>query len=161
MDGFRSLFKTLRRVLSKNGRSPDEIDDLMQEAFLRLQAYCRERPIENTEAFLVRTVLNLSAQLARDSHPHQSLTNDPEALSAVDPSPDPDVVYAGQQRLSRVGAALNRLSPRSRQAFLMHRVDGMSYVQIAQELGVSVSMVEKHVARASFFLRDWLARSPQ
>jgi len=51
------------------------------------------------------------------------------------------------------------LPPRSREVFLLQRSEGLSYLQIAEQLGISVSMVEKHVARAAFFLRDWMARS--
>ncbi len=161
MDKFRVLFERLHRLLASRGRSADDIDDLMQEAFLRLQEYSRARTVQNTEAFLVRTVLNLSAQQRRAARPHQSITDDPQILAIMDPTPIPDEVYAAQQRLLRVKAGLARLSARTRETFLMHRLEGMSYVQIAENLGVSVSMVEKYIARASFFLRDWMARSGQ
>jgi RNA polymerase sigma-70 factor (ECF subfamily) len=160
VDTLRVLLQKLRRLLASRGRSADDIDDLVQEAFLRLQLYCREQPVRNTEAFMVRTVLNLSAQQGRDARRRQSMTDDPDIFSVIDPTPSPDEVYAHQQRLLKVKAGLERLRARTREAFLMHRVDGMSYVQIAQALGVSVSMVEKHIARASFFMRDWMARSP-
>lgn len=159
MSAVRILFKKLRRLLESRGRRGDDIDDLMQEAFLRLQTYCHNHTVENTEAFLVRTVLNLSAQQGRDDRHRQAIQNESDILAIVDPMPSPDEVYAGGQRLLRVKAGLERLSARTREAFLMHRLDGMSYAQIAEHLGVSVSMVEKHIARASFFLRDWMARS--
>lgn len=158
MDKFLVLFTKLRRLLARRGRSADDIDDLMQEAFLRLQSYCREHSVQNTEAFMVRTVLNLSAQQARDARPYQSMTDDSEILSIIDQTPSPDEVYAGQQRLRMMKAGLDRLSARTREAFLMHRLEGMSYMQIAEKLGISVSMVEKYIARASFSLRDWMAR---
>lgn len=161
MDGVRVLVSKLRRLLASRGRSRDDIDDLMQEAFLRLQTYCRDRPVHNLEAFLVRTVLNLSAEQGRRSQARRLVSNDAEAVTVLDPAPLPDVVYADQQRLQRLRSGLDLLSPRSRQALLMHRLEGMSYVQVAAELGISVSMVEKHIARASFFLRDWMARSKE
>ena len=160
MDGLRLLVSKVRRLLAYRGRSADDIDDLMQEAFLRLQAYRRDHVVENTEAFLVRTTLNLSAEQNRRARVRGGVVADPaQVLSIVDPTPTPEEVYAGQQRLRRARAGLNRLSARSRQVFLMHRVDGLSYAQIAEELQISVSMVEKHIARASFFMRDWMARS--
>lgn len=157
MDGLRLLLHKLRRLLMSRGRSADDIDDLMQEAFLRLQVYCRDRAVQNTEAFLVRTVLNLSAEQGRRARTRQTVEAD--LLSFIDPSPAPDEVYAAQQRLLRMKMGLQRLNPRSRETFLMNRMDGLSYVQIAEQLGISVSMVEKHIARASFFLRDWMAGS--
>lgn len=161
MDGVRLLLSKLQRLLASRGRSSADIDDLMQEAFLRLQTYCRDRPVHNTEAFLVRTVLNLSAEQGRRSRAGQITSDETELLSVLDPTPLPDEVYAEQQRLLKVKAALERLSARSRQVFLMHRLDGMTYAQISEDLGISVSMVEKHIARASFFLRDRIARSKE
>lgn len=88
------------------------------------------------------------------------MTDDADILSIIDPTPTPDEVYSDQQRLLRVRRGLERLRPRTREVFLMHRLDGMSYLQIAESLSVSVSMVEKHIARASYFLRNWTAPNP-
>jgi RNA polymerase sigma factor (sigma-70 family) len=159
MPDVRLLFGKLRRLLKSRGRSAHDIDDLMQEAFLRLQVYCKDHAVEHTEAFLVRTVLNLSAEQGRKSRTTERMTADLEVLGLVDLAPSPDEVLAAQQRVQRLQQGLQRLRPRSREVFLMNRADGYSYVQIAQQLGISVSMVEKHIARASFFLRDWMARS--
>lgn len=155
----RLLLGKLRRLLRSRGRSADDIDDLMQEAFLRLQVYCRDRTVEHTEAFLVRTVLNLSAEQIRCSSTRRTVSADREVLEIADPSPGPDEVLAAQRRLQRLRAGLQRLRPRSREVFILNRSHGYSYVQIAAQLDISVSMVEKHIARASFFLRDWMARS--
>ena len=160
---FRRLFSRMRRVLQSRGRTTEDIDDLMQEAFLRFQSYTCT-PVENPEAFLVRTVLNLSVEQSRRDKVRRGSGNlhlEDELNSLIDTAPPPDEVYAAHARLLQVKRALNKLQPRTREAFLMHRLDGMSYAQIAEELAVSVSMVEKHIARASFHLRDWMARSAQ
>lgn len=159
MADIRTLFGKLRRLLKSRGRSAHDIDDLMQEAFLRLQVYCKENTVHNEEAFLVRTVLNLSAEQGRrDSRANLSTAED-DFHNLIDPAPNADEILAEQQRLNRVMLGLQRLPPRSREVFLLHRSDGLSYQQIAMKLDISVSMVEKHIARAAFFLRDWMARS--
>lgn len=155
----RALIGKLRRLLKSRGRSPDDIDDLMQEAFLRLQVYCRENVVQHEEAFLVRTVLNLSAEQGRRSSRASFSSAEDDLLNVIDPAPNADEILAGQQRLQRLMLGLQRLPPRSREVFLLHRSDGLSYLQIATQLDISVSMVEKHIARAAFFLRDWMARS--
>jgi RNA polymerase sigma factor (sigma-70 family) len=156
MDEVKPLLAKLRRLLRSRGRSVDDTDDLIQEAFLRLQLYCRHHEVRKTEAFLVRTALNLSA----DQHRRERrLVVDQDALDRlqlVDPGPPPDEVYAAQKRLQRWRAGLNALSPRRREVFLLNRVEGYSFPQIAERLGISLSMTEKHAAKAILFLTDWM-----
>lgn len=159
MNGPGHLLSKLRRLLASRGQHSDAIDDLMQEAFLRLQVYCRDRPVHNTEAFMVRTVLNLAAEQGRRSGSSPVTLNDAAVEMVIDPSPPPDEMYVRQKKMQCMKAGLQRLNARPREVLLMHRIDGLSHVQIAERLGISVSMVEKHVARASFFLRDWMARN--
>jgi RNA polymerase sigma-70 factor (ECF subfamily) len=158
MPEVRVLLGKLRRLLKSRGRSPHDIDDLMQEAFLRLQVYCRDHVVQHEEAFLVKTVLNLSAEQGRRAS-RANLSTGGDLLEVIDPAPNAEEILAGEQRLRRLELGLHRLTPRSREVFLLHRSEGLSYVQIAAQLDISVSMVEKHVARAAFFLRDWMARS--
>jgi RNA polymerase sigma-70 factor (ECF subfamily) len=66
----------------------------------------------------------------------------------VDLSPSPDEVFAAEQRLLKIRRSLAALSERTQQAFFLHRLEGFSYAEIAQRLGVSVSAVEKHIANA-------------
>ena len=48
------------------------------------------------------------------------------------------------------------LSPRQREVFLLNRVEGFSFVQIAEHLGLSMSMVEKHAAKAILAMTNWM-----
>jgi RNA polymerase sigma-70 factor (ECF subfamily) len=156
MDEIRPLFEKLRRLLRSRGRSVEDADDLIQEAFLRLQVYCRDHTVEQPEAFLVRTALNLSTDQARYDRRQRLDYGVLEKLALVDPSPSPDAVYAGQKRLLHWKRGLAALSPRRREVFLLNRLEGYSFPQIAERLGISLSMVEKHAARAVLFLTDWM-----
>jgi RNA polymerase sigma-70 factor (ECF subfamily) len=57
-------------------------------------------------------------------------------------------VLDAEQRLSELREALNAINPRTCQAFFLHRVEGLSYAQIAEHFDISVSAVEKHIAKA-------------
>ena len=157
MDTAGELLTKLRKLLRSRGRSADDADDLIQEAFLRLQLYCRDHTVRQTEAFLVRTALNLSADQARQEHrvvlEHGLL----DTLQLIDPGPSPDAVYAAQRRLQHWKRGLLALSPRQREVFLLNRLEGYSFQQIAALLGISLSMVEKHAAKAVLFLADWMS----
>jgi len=145
------MFKHVRRlleVLRALGRSREDAEDLIQEAFLRLHIYCQTHEVREQEAFLVRTVQNLSVDSHRRAHRDLYIDEPVETLSLVDVRLAPDEDAALQQRLDKVRAVLDALKPRTREVFLMHRVEGYSSAQIADRFGISVSAVEKHIARA-------------
>jgi DNA-directed RNA polymerase specialized sigma24 family protein len=62
MEAVARILIRLRKLLISRGRTVDDADDLIQEAFLRLEVYCRDHQVRQPEAFLVRTTLNLSIQ---------------------------------------------------------------------------------------------------
>lgn len=148
MDGLKQRIRHLRNLLRRRGRSREDADDLIQEAFLRLHLYCQNEEVQKQDAFLARTVLNLSVDLHRKEH-RELYTEEPlESLLLVDLKPTPDEDFAASQRLNKVGAVLGTLNPRTREIFLMHRIEGHGCSQIATRLGITVSAVEKHIAKA-------------
>lgn len=154
MDGIKHRIRHLRNLLRRHGRSRDDADDLIQESFLRLHLYCQDEGVQKQDAFLARTALNLSVDLHRKEH-RELYTQEPlENLVLIDVKPTPDEDFAVSQRLSKVEAVLNALSPRTRDIFLMHRVGGYSCAQIATHFGISLSAVEKHIAKAVLSLMD-------
>jgi RNA polymerase sigma factor (sigma-70 family) len=149
-------FRRLRMLLLRRGRTREEAEDLIQDAFLKMQEYCeRGGQVRQPEGFLVRTVLRLAANARRDAHRNLYCEEPVENLTLiVDTTPMPDEVLAGDQCLERMRDALDAVSRRTRDVFFMQRLDGLSYAQIAQRLGVSISAVEKHIASALAILAD-------
>ncbi|HEY3655261.1 MAG TPA: RNA polymerase sigma factor [Steroidobacteraceae bacterium] len=149
MHGLSVHLQYLKKLLRRRGRTCEEAEDLVQEAFVRMQLYCQQGGVvREPEAFLVRSVLNLAVDARRrdrrDLYEKQSV----EDMYLVDLSPSPDEVFAAEQRLLKIRRSLAALSERTQQAFFLHRLEGFSYAEIAQRLGVSVSAVEKHIANA-------------
>jgi RNA polymerase sigma factor (sigma-70 family) len=158
MDGMKQRIRQLQGVLRRRGRSRDDADDLIQEAFLRLHVYCQSGEVQRQEAFLTRTVLNLSVDLhrreRRDLYAHERV----ESLALVDLRPTPDEDVAVQERLAKAATVLDALGARTRDIFLMHRLEGLGCSQIAEHFAISVSAVEKHIARAVLALMDVVER---
>jgi RNA polymerase sigma-70 factor (ECF subfamily) len=148
MDEYKLCIRNLRDLLRRRGRSREDADDLIQEAFLRLHAYCQEGEVKRRDAFLTRTVLNLSVDLHRKEHRDLYVDEPSEDLVLVDLRPTPDEELVLSERLSRAEAVLQSLSFRTQQIFIMHRLEGHSCTQVAAHFGISVSAVEKHIARA-------------
>jgi len=149
-------FRRLRKILLRRGRTYAEAEDLVQEAFLKMQEYCeRGGRVQKPEGFLVRTALRLASNARRDAHLDLYSEEPVENLTLIiDTNPTPDEVLAGDECLERMREALDAVSQRTREVFFMHRLDGLSYTEIAQRLHLSVSAVEKRVANAMAILAD-------
>ncbi|MBW8812630.1 MAG: sigma-70 family RNA polymerase sigma factor [Caulobacterales bacterium] len=142
----------VRRIQAATRRSADA-EDLLQAAFVRMQEYARRQPVENPAGFLVRTAVNLSIDAARQQASRGELLMAASDLGeVVDDQPLQDEVLQVRKRLEDVKRALAELSPRTRDIFLMHRIDGLKYREIAEREGVTVSAVEKHIAKAVLHL---------
>ena len=72
------------------------------------------------------------------------------------PDVDPVLELDAQQCLEKLQAELDRLSPKLRATFLLHRRDGLSLEEIAERLGTSLPMVKKNLMQALVQLRQRL-----
>lgn len=151
----RRFWADMLARVRRRTRADQDAEDLLHSAWLRLFAYRAEHEVREPIAFMVQT----AAHLAVDGHRRAQRSN-PQPIEAFgagleDGSPLQDEVLEARERLRRVKAGLERLPPRTRQVFLMHRVEGMKLREISAALGISQSAVEKHVAKAVLFLTEW------
>lgn len=145
----------VRSALMRRGRSEHDADDLVQEAWVRLACYEKEQAVEQPEAFLMRAALNLSidAHRARLTRGEEVLVED---LVIIDVSPPTEAVVLARERMARLSLGISRLTETTRSVFLAHRIDGQSYAEIARAHGITVSAVQKHVAKATLQLTTWM-----
>lgn len=146
----------LNRVVRAT-RNEAQAEDYLHSAFIRLEEYRLRQEVRRPSAFLVRTAVNL----ALDEHRSRKTRNElspavVDITNISDNQPLQGEALLARERLKRVQEGLARLSPRTRQVFLMHRLDGMKYREIASQLGITVSAVEKHVAKGAHFLTGWV-----
>lgn len=153
-----SLFKQhsvqLQRFLARRLNDPQEAAEIAQEAYLRMQRLDAPEALDNARAFLFQVAANMATDhLRRQQLQTKYLRSQlqlSEATADIDlPSgEDPEQQLVAEQRLAQITAALDSMAQKPRQAFLLHRRSGLSYSQIAQEMGVSVSSVEKYILQA-------------
>ena len=128
--------------------SRDEAEDLTQEVFLRLVRRLDVETIDNPEAFLFRTAINLLRDRSRRGKTWSShvveLAHHENTIEEV----SPERVLDSRQSLSSVLRALDELDERSRDVFILHRLEGLKHAELAALYGVSVSSIEKYIMKA-------------
>jgi RNA polymerase sigma factor (sigma-70 family) len=155
MNGWPEYFKKMRGILARSGCRHAEIEDLMQDATVRLLEYCkRGAQVREPEAVLVRTVQRLAINHHRDAHLELYSDQSPERLELIDPGPTPEEVVLGEQCLNELQKTLDAVSFRTREVVFLQRLHGLSYAQIARHMQMPVSTVEKHIARAMTVLME-------
>ena len=121
--------------------------DLAHDTFVRLMVSRDAQAIDEPRAFL-RTlahgvVVNHWRRQDIERAWLESLAAMPEPLA-----PSPEARLLALETLCRIDAMLDRLNPKARTAFLLSQLDGMTYAEIALQLGVSERMVKKYMAQA-------------
>ncbi|MFK4874569.1 RNA polymerase sigma factor [Novosphingobium sp. ZW T3_23] len=126
----------------------DDADDLVQEAYARVLNTRDYRTIMAPRAFVLTTIRNLALErLRRANVVRIELVASLEALDPVDPSPDAFAVASGRSELQRLLRLIDGLPPQCARVMHMRKVQGMPPAAIAQALSISVSTVEKHIAK--------------
>ena len=154
----------LVRFFTVRLRSAAAAEDLVQDIYVRLSGIEPGSDIQNPVAYLYRLGSNLMLDRMRGERrtAHRDgawldVQTTRVGVQEVSAEPDAEATVAARQRLAMLTAALTELSPQTQRVFRMHKFEGLSHPQVAAELGLSRSAVEKHMMAA---LKHLLARLP-
>ena len=150
---------SLVNFLAARFRDSEAALEVAQEAWIRLMRHDNPEGLENARAFLFQTANNLAIDRVRRNAVEERFELAEAAATASDAAPSAEHACASRQELQRILDALGELPEATREAFVLHRFRGLPYQEIAASLGVSASMVEKHIIRALKQLRTALERS--
>lgn len=165
-DGLKALFldqrPALTRYLLARGMSPADADDLIQDLYLKLDGY-RGGPVGEPRAYLYRMTHNLfldhrrsgARRLRRNELWSAGGTG---VVSEVDTRPSAEEVLIARERLASMAGTLDALPDRTRDIFRRFRIDGQTQKEIASDLGISKSAVEKQLYRAYDIVAEAKAR---
>ncbi|WP_241973660.1 RNA polymerase sigma factor [Aliidiomarina shirensis] len=149
-----------RFVRIKLGTNQD-CDDVMQEVYVRL-SQIDDLPqrladrLDTARSYLIQIANNLLIDRARRAQVRCANMHRGEYETATSLHA-PERILSGKRKLQQIDKALAKLKPEKRQAFLLHRVEGLSYREIGDQLSVSVSTVEKYISAALLAIRKTVA----
>ncbi len=127
-------------------KRPQDVDDIAQETFIRAIKSETRNEIEFPRAYIYRIARNLAFEVL--SKKHIQLTEYIEDCSLEDLPMSDEVVeneVAVNERMRKVKEAIADLPPQCQRVFIMHKIYGFKYREIASQLGISMSTVEKHI----------------
>lgn len=156
MNAIGKMLAKARATLLRSGAPPQDADDILQEAFARLQAYTRSHELRSEEAFLITTALNISRDHARRRERWGAPAGEVDLAQLVDARPGAEELLQAQERLRRMKAGLAQLRPQARRCLIAQRLEGLTYNEIAEREGIAPTTAQKQVARAMMFLVKWM-----
>lgn len=145
----RAFRASLRRYFMRRVRDRGEIDDMVQQVFERLLKRGGLDGIGQVGGYIFQIASSVLADSQRSRKVRHS-----DQHEEFDPHSHGDVAFSAEhvflmrERLTRATAILLELPERTRVIFVLRRLEGMKYRDIAIRLGISVSAVEKHMERA-------------
>lgn len=160
---YRCSNDLLRRYLLRILRSEADAEDIAQEAFLKVHRASRAAILRHPKAVLFKTAYRLALNCIRQRrrNPLACAVDVPlDRIAAPMNATAEDQIILREERAA-LHRMLNDLSPRGRQILRLRFEHGLTYRQIADELGLSVSTLEKHMARSRRACTDGLADHAQ
>lgn len=149
---YRELLSFLSRKVSDRATAAD----LAQESYARLFAAQQAASVvRDPRALLYKTARNLVIDQgrrgdvrARFATPQDDVAGDAPDDTLGPVAFEPDTALQSQQMVNAVLTTIDGLPTRCRQAFILHKFDGLTHAEVAARMGVSVKMVEQHVRHA-------------
>jgi RNA polymerase sigma-70 factor (ECF subfamily) len=155
------LEASLMRYLQSSCRNPAEAADLRQDVYASVIASAQQALPERTRAFVFTAARNLLIDRLR----HERIVSidtvsDLDELGLVADEPGQDRALIARDELRRVRAAIEKLPPKSREAVILRRIEGLAGREIAQRMGISESAVSHYVDNAIRSLTNLLYGAP-
>ncbi|WP_298224560.1 sigma-70 family RNA polymerase sigma factor [Flavobacterium sp.] len=148
---FKSNVKSLRNYLYFKFGNEEQSNDITQDAFIKLWENCSDVPPEKAKSFLY-TVAN-NATLNQIAHQKVVLNYSKNNALNDRTNLNPEFLLEEDQFKTKLEKAIADLTEAQRTAFLLNRIEGKKYAEIAVMLNISVKAVEKRIHGALLSLR--------
>ena len=143
---YRAHAPRLLRLFGRRAGRQDA-DDLVQDSFVRFADAGKDRALHKPEAYLTRVATNVLRNRARAAF-HRSIVQNDVADHPLAGATDMTPLLEARDMLNRLQVAMEKLSPKTREIFMAHRLDGATYGEIAERMELSVKGVEWHMTKA-------------
>ncbi len=152
---FRLHHRELVRFATKLVGDRHDGEEIAQDAYMNMAGRgTQASAIDYPKTYLFTAARHAAIDFTARRRTEWSYRVDIDDVGDLASDSDPHASLERRQQIARLVVALNELPPACRQTFIMNKVEGHGHQEIARKLGVSVSMVEKHIMRALRHCRD-------
>ncbi len=151
----------LVRFLRQNWRDQSDIEDLLQDVYVRVYEAAQRQIPERARPFVFTVARNLLITRMRDrSVVPIDAVSDLDALNIAMDLPGPDRAAMGRDELRRLSEAMDRLPPHCREVIVLRRIENFSRSEIAVRLGIAETTVSSYLTEAIYILSNLLNAEP-
>ncbi|AUO66008.1 RNA polymerase subunit sigma-70 [Citrobacter freundii complex sp. CFNIH2] len=156
IDVFIDIYSTLFKIVSYRTGTVHVAQDITQDIYFKIFKVANEFPAyEDARNYLIRVALNASSDYRRTEQRRVQILN--AALHMFENySPSPEDNHYSIEKINLLDSTLSTLPEKCREILYLSRVDGLTHKEIAQKMGISVSLVEKYAVRTLLHCRDTL-----
>lgn len=136
-----------------------EVDDVVQESYLRIWKTRAVQPIHSARGFLFQVARRLAIDLIRRRKNSRTIAVcDLAALPVLDHGPSASDAACHREQLWLLAQAIHALPARCRQVMILRKIEGLSQKEIAVRLGISEGTVQVHIGRGLRHLEDFFLK---
>ena len=156
---FTSVKPQVTAVVSKYLKRSADVEDIVQEAFLRSYKVWKNNDLENPKHYILRAARNLSLNhLNLHSNTLTQLIHEVQCIESCE-GPDPVFnQYEVSEKILVMCEAIEQLPEQCRRVFILKKIHGMGHIEISKTLQITVSNTNKHLAvalsRVTTYMRD-------
>lgn len=154
---FQAFFNThatlLRNFLYYKFGTLQEVDDIVQDAFIKLWHNCNKVTTATAKSYLFKIAINQSTSLFRHNAVKLKHQKEVKHINNSVSNQSPEFILEEKEFQIKLENAISALPDRQREVFLLNRIEKKTYREIAELSGVSVKAIEKLMHKALLKLR--------
>lgn len=150
-DFYKQEVNNVFRFILIKSKNKDEAFDIVQEAFVKIWENCNKFDIFKVKSYLFSTATNIFFNIKKHEKVVRNYQN--EAPDLYIDSHSPEDVLREEEFKHKLEKAIENLTDAQREVFLLNRVEGKKYKEMAALLNISIKAVEKRMSKALMALR--------
>ena len=154
---YGEIRSSLLRFAARYFKRPQEIEDVVQEAFVRVIEAQHKRDIQSPQAYLYRATRNLALnQLDKSAYKLTDTMSDIVTDSELLQSLSLEEQFESRERFELFCRAVRELPLKCQRVYILRKVYGFSQKEVAEKMGISIKTVEAHLTKAIIRCTDYM-----